>query len=730
MNLYGFNHTLLDLGYSDASLIESISNSYMIADRRFTEREEENLLKLSNSVLKNIKRNDSPPKHRHDGTSPLPLGMDWSPPPRNWDGPNTVWPHDFHTGWSYCVTVLSWNIYAESGGSEPVVFYRVQIGLQSPEGVTITQEVLRRFSDFLKLHSDLKRSFRNKKLPPGPPKGLMRMKNRTLLEERRCSLEAWMEKVLSDIDISRSAPVACFLELEAAARLSFRESNHHLPNVNLSSNSSSSSDPVSNDVSVVAGTSALASSYYSGSTYEASCIQLDLYAKDDYTKFDKGTPISDNDFVGLIEATVNEAFSQNNSSTLSKEISEGKEENFLSKSSNGRINLDQIQKGLLYTHAHHHDSVEYSTDLKNSPKGTSPDTPSKILNSCEVHQDSGTSSKGLESVETSEALDTHAISDLQLSPDTQVVFPLDEQQKMNRLVSTVQQRLVTSKTDIEDLMARLNQELALRQYLTTKVKDLETELESKKQIGNENLEQAISVERERFTQMQWDVEELRRKCVEMESRFKAEQNERAHAEATKTSIIEENEALQQELESAREQLKNLQKCHEEADLKSKSDVKLLVKEIKSVRRSQSELQQELDRVSKEKMDFETKLDKERAKMESVDAANRKLLRECEILRGRLEECSVNFLDEQDNKLKMEFLPDALDILATSENRIGLLLAEAQLLAQDESGDLMTTDDELRKMLADVLIDNAILRKRENSVLQCALNAYESSSVSQ
>ncbi|MFQ6619186.1 hypothetical protein Gotur_001414 [Gossypium turneri] len=23
----------------------------------------------------------SPPKHRHDGTSPLPLGMDWSPPP-------------------------------------------------------------------------------------------------------------------------------------------------------------------------------------------------------------------------------------------------------------------------------------------------------------------------------------------------------------------------------------------------------------------------------------------------------------------------------------------------------------------------------------------------------------------------------------------------------------------------------------------------------------------------
>lgn len=155
----------------------------MITSRRDIEREEEDLLKLSNSILKNLKRNSSPPKSRHDGTSPLPLGMDWSPPPRNWVGANTIWPHDFHTGWSYCVTVPSWSILPESRGSELVVFYRVQVGLQSPEGVTTTDGVMRRFSDFLKLSSDLKQSFRNKKLPPAPPKGLLRMKNRVLLEE-------------------------------------------------------------------------------------------------------------------------------------------------------------------------------------------------------------------------------------------------------------------------------------------------------------------------------------------------------------------------------------------------------------------------------------------------------------------------------------------------------------------------------------------------------------------
>lgn len=36
--------------------------------------------------------------------------------------------------------------------------------------------------------------------------------------QRRCSLEEWMTKLLSDIDISRSIIVASFLELESAAR--------------------------------------------------------------------------------------------------------------------------------------------------------------------------------------------------------------------------------------------------------------------------------------------------------------------------------------------------------------------------------------------------------------------------------------------------------------------------------------------------------------------------------
>lgn len=55
------------------------------------------------------------------------------------------------------------------------------------------------------------------------------------------------------------------------------------------------------------------------------------------------------------------------------------------------------------------------------------------------------------------------------------------------------------------------------------VTDLETELESTKTSSKESPEQATSIETERFAHVEQDMEELRRKYVEMESRLKTEQ---------------------------------------------------------------------------------------------------------------------------------------------------------------------------------------------------------------
>lgn len=59
--------------------------------------------------------------------------------------------------------------------------------------------------------------------------------------------------------------------------------------------------------------------------------------------------------------------------------------------------------------------------------------------------------------------------------------------------------------------------------LYLQVKDLETELETTKQSNEESLQQAFISERERVMQMQWDLEELRRSCTELELKLKHEQ---------------------------------------------------------------------------------------------------------------------------------------------------------------------------------------------------------------
>lgn len=72
--------------------------------------------------------------------------------------------------------------------------------------------------------------------------------------------------------------------------------------------------------------------------------------------------------------------------------------------------------------------------------------------------------------EVSSSMEIFGNSELHTSSGgARLVLPLDQRQKMNRLLLTMQRRLVTAKTDMEDLIARLNQEIAVKDYLATKV---------------------------------------------------------------------------------------------------------------------------------------------------------------------------------------------------------------------------------------------------------------------
>lgn len=67
--------------------------------------------------------------------------------------------------------------------------------------------------------------------------------------------------------------------------------------------------------------------------------------------------------------------------------------------------------------------------------------------------------------------------------------------------------------------------------------------------------------------------------------------------------------------------------------------------------------------------------------ENAKTARENLLHECEGLLSRLQECSINLIkeDEHDFVVDSSSLADALHLLTTSDDQIGLLLTEVPIM---------------------------------------------------
>lgn len=639
--------------------------------------------------------------------------------------------------------IPSWMVETASGTSSdtllnPIIFYRILVGIQSPEGVSSNHASLRRFSDFLKLFSAIKREFPKKDIPPAPPKHtLLRINSsRLLLEERRRALEEWIGKLLSDIDLSRSAPLATFLELEAAARSSFDYANE------LTLEESTSGDALSN---LPRRSSSSASAECSTIASKSPSIASDVANDITFNKFDAGE-IS-NGIMG-VAAILDQPENFFNANLPQRKDSTGSGGDSSYRNSSKQMFL---QGDIVDSNANQdHDKLScHSRRLSTDSIGSDASSirASDLLMpgvTSLVWDDSIVLSDGVVFPSTMEAPSN---AETKLANDVQILLPIDQRHKLNRVLLNMQRRLATAKTDMEDIIARLNQEMTVKEYLTTKVKDLELELEVTKQRNRENLQQAILLERERFTQTQWDMDELNRKYLELESKLKFEQSKKTCVESENTTTNHEKEILNQELCTKQEQISNLERHIEQLEMKSKADIKVLVKEVKFLRNSQEELKKMLNQSTKEKGDLERVLQNKKQRWTLAKSMRKKLLRECENFLHQLQECSVKFLSTEEDHFTVNLasLSDALELLTTSDNRIGLLIAEAQLLTQEDEGanfdmtemktvgssegligisddDPVTGDEGMRRMLISTLIDNSKMRKQLNSVLRCALKS--------
>ena len=91
MNIYANEFSLFDFDYSDSlthpyphrRISTSVDSGIVFHNYDYDYDDHTVHAKANYAGISNNRavRNRSPPKHRHDGMSPLPLGMDWTPPP-------------------------------------------------------------------------------------------------------------------------------------------------------------------------------------------------------------------------------------------------------------------------------------------------------------------------------------------------------------------------------------------------------------------------------------------------------------------------------------------------------------------------------------------------------------------------------------------------------------------------------------------------------------------------
>ncbi|KAE8735212.1 Adenine phosphoribosyltransferase 5 isoform 1 [Hibiscus syriacus] len=513
---------------------------------------------------------------------------------------------------SYCVTIPSWVVLPKRD-YDPVVFYRVNVGIQPPDGATTSHGVLRRFNDFLKLFDELKKACPKKSFPPAPPKRLLHLKSRALLEEvfplHLFSFSTSSGKCATNIT------VASFLELEVAARSSVQELNECSSKANIAENSTISSNNVPPHATIChfAGNSLITSDYGSDTAYETSELGKPRLGRDDSSEIGSGDLTLNEDLTGSIEELV------------------------------------KNEPGKVACHTRKLSTESVGSDVS-SLRG---------------------SDMSIYGIPNSSVNGSHDLSGTAEILNTMGTLGNSDPQSSGR-------RLVTAKTDMDDLMARLNQEIAVKGYLMTKVKDLEVELGNTKQRSKENLQQAIPLERERFTRMQWEMEDLWRKSLKTELKLNPKRDEKQITETTNQSAAEDKDALLQELNATKEQLNDISKRYEELEAKSKEDIKVLVKEVKSLRKSQKEPKQEVGQSLSEKSEAEVTVCTTRTGKKNNEACKKwkiKLFNKCQLLHDRLLECSVNLSTDDENLIKDSSSVEALDLLATSDDKISLLLAE-------------------------------------------------------
>ena len=301
-----------------------------------------------------------------------------------------------------------------------------------------------------------------------------------------------------------------------------------------------------------------------------------------------------------------------------------------------------------------------------------------------------------------------------------------------RFPTALQQRYAASKADLSDALACLRSDAAVKKLLSQRVEELEraaaaaarstvrgerpvvcaTEADATpaQAVLATDTEQA----EQRCVSLAWQLEEARAALVASEAARaeRAAACESAEQRASKLRV--EAEAAATRAEAAEAALVQERALAHEASARHASERKTMCREIKSLRRDLASAQDAAVAASTEAG---------RAAAGVISTQLARCLREATLVRERMVEASVESLASAE-----EAAIDPLELLATSDSRVALLAAEAQLLGRsstpgDGAGETEAGHEaevQVRETLCALLSDNASLRKRVNSLLRATL----------
>lgn len=246
--------------------------------------------------------------------------------------------------------------------------------------------------------------------------------------------------------------------------------------------------PTNSDASLAAGSSSFASDFGNNSAYETSELGTPRHGRENDFKVSDENSTSNQNLACELETTHRDSLTGKGDGQLMKDSIQDFQVRFpqhkvLLRRDNSGMDKDDVNRSTSLAVSSCEDGKELSSGLESCKLGKhvrTLSTESVENDVCSV-RDSEISNLGLtnslgdnllkftEGAEASKSMDLLVGSGLHIPSDFLVALPSEERQKVNRVFVTMQQRLATANTDMEDIIARLNQEFAVKQYLTTKV---------------------------------------------------------------------------------------------------------------------------------------------------------------------------------------------------------------------------------------------------------------------